>query len=130
MPSIKKMGKNEIKIVSVTLYAAANPNSVIADVDYIFTSFEIPEGLPIIARYSGSISYDVGRQTFNLSQLRIIENKVLKEELLEYVTPKQKKMIPYALLTKLEDLILYKSKRKLRPVKKIVAKEGRIKVIF
>jgi len=130
MPIVEKVGKNEIKIVSVTLFAAQNPHRLVAEIEFIFTSYEIPEGLPAIARFNTSLNYEKATQEFKLTQIRLIQIKYLKEDLLEYLLPQQKKFIPDVLKAKLQELILYKSKRQLRSVKKIDVKEGQIKITF
>ncbi len=130
MPVIEKIGRNEVKIVSVTLFAAKNPHRLVAEVEFIFTSYEIPEGLPAIARFNTSISYDKATHEFRLSQIRLMQIRYLKEELLEYLLPQQRKFIPETLKAKLQELILYKSKRELRSIKRIDVKEGQIKVTF
>ncbi len=130
MPIVEKIGNNEVKIVSVTLFASQNPHYLIAEVEFIFTSYEIPEGLPAIARYYTSIQYDTTSQEFRLNQLKLTKIKYLKEELLEYLLPQQQKFIPETLNKKLKELILYKSKKKLRKIKKIKVQEGQIKVTF
>ena len=130
MPVVEKVGNNEVKIVSVTLFAAKNPHRLVSEVEFIFTSYEIPEGLPAIARFNTSLRYDKATHEFRLSQIRLMQIKFLKEELLEYLLPQQRKFIPDTLKAKLQELILYKSKRELRTVKKIDVKEGQIKVTF
>ena len=130
MPIVEKVGKNEVKIVSVTLFAAKNPHRLVAEVEFIFTSYEIPEGLPAIARFNTSLNYDRTSHEFKLSQIRLMQIRYLKEELLEYLLPQQRKFIPETLKVKLQELILYKSKRELRTVKRVDVKEGQIKVTF
>ena len=130
MPISQKISNNEVKLHSVTLFAAKNPHRLVAEVEFIFTSYEIPEGLPSIARFNTTIKYDTKTQEFKLSQISLMQVKFLKEELTEYLLPQQRKFIPDALKDKLSELILYKSKRKLRTIKKINVKEGQIKVTF
>ncbi len=130
MPIIEKIGNNQIKIVSATLFAAKNPHKLTAEVEFIFTSYEIPEGLPAIARFNSSIRYDTTNQEFKLNQVRVGKIRYLKEELLEYLLPQQRKFIPDTLIMKLKTLVLYKSKKRLRTIKKIDVKEGQIKVSF
>lgn len=130
MPVVEKEGKNEIKIVSTTLFASKNPHYLTAEVEFIFTSYEIPEGLPAIARFNTSLKYDTASLEFKLNQLKLSKIRYLKEELLEYLLPQQQKFIPQTLAVKLSTLVLYKTKKKLRTIKKIDVKEGQIKVSF
>ncbi|HHD74576.1 MAG TPA: hypothetical protein ENL00_01950 [Nitratifractor sp.] len=130
MPIVEKVGKNGVKIVSTTLFASKNPHYLIAEVEFIFTSYEIPEGLPAIARFNTSLRYDTASQEFSLNQLKLSKIRYLKEDLLEYLLPQQQKFIPETLKRKLSSLILYKSKKSLRTIKKIDVKEGQIKVTF
>lgn len=130
MPVIEKVGTNEIKIVSVTLFASKDGQYLIGEVEFIFTSFQIPEGLPAIARFKSIIYYVPQTKEFKLAKISIPEIKFLKENLLEYVTPQQRKFIPDALIAKLKSLVLLKSKRELGPIKSFYVKEGKIKVTF
>jgi len=130
MPLVEKVAKNEIKIVGTKVYAGANGHSLIVESDFIFTSFEIPEGLPAIARFTSSLNYDTKTQEFKLANLRIRKIKFLKENLVEFITPNQKKFIPDALTQKLYKLVLHKSKKKLKTIKNFEVKEGKIKINF
>lgn len=130
LPVVEKVGKNELKIVSTTLFASKNPHYLVAEVEFIFTSYEIPEGLPSIARFNTSITYETATQEFKLNQTKLSKIRYLKEDLLEYLLPQQQKFIQQTLLMKLRALVLYKSKKRLRTIKKINVKEGQIKVSF
>ncbi len=130
MPLIEKVSKNEIKIVNTKIYASANGHSLIVECDFIFTSFEIPEGLPAVARFTSSLTYNPKTKEFKLSNLQIKQIKFLKEELVEFITPNQKKFIPNTLTEKLYDLVLHKSKRRLKRIKNFTVKEGKIKINF
>jgi len=130
MPLIERIGSNEIKIVSVTVYASQDGKSLISEVEFIFKSFQIPEGLPAIARVKSLIYYIPQTKEFRLAKISKPEIKFLKENLLEYVTPQQRKFIPDAIVAKLESLVLLKSKRELKPIKSFYVKEGKIKVTF
>jgi len=130
MPLIEKVGTNEVKILSATLFASKDPHRLVVEVEFIFTSFEIPEGLPAVAQFNTSITYNTKTHNFTLSQIKLMRIRYLKEELLEYLLPQQRKFIPDALKAKLKEIILYKSKRELKTIKKIEVKEGQIKVTF
>ena len=56
--------------------------------------------------------------------------KFLKENLIEFITPNQKKFIPDSLTVKLYDLVLHKSKKRLKTIKNFEVKEGKIKINF
>ena len=130
MPLVKKSGSNEIKIVSATTFASQDGKSLITEVEFIFTSFQIPEGLPAVARVKSEIEYDPKTKEFRLAKISEPEIKFLKESLLEYVTPKQRKFISETLILQLYTLVLHKSKRELKPMKSFLVKEGKIKIIF
>ncbi len=130
MPLTQKVGSNGIKIVSVTTFASKDSKSLIIEVEFIFTSFEIPEGLPAIARFKSSLKYIPKTKEFKFDNISIIEINFLKEELLEYVSPQQKKFINDTLILKLSDLVLHKSKKALKPMKSFSVKEGKIKILF
>ncbi len=130
MPLIQKVGKNKIKIVSATTFAGKDGKSLITEIEFIFTSFEIPEGLPSIARVKSSLTYDLKTKEFKLDNISEPQVKFLKESLVEYINPKQKKFISDTIVLKLYDLILHKSKKELRAMKGFIVKEGKIKIIF
>jgi len=130
MPLIEKVGTNEVKIVSVTVFASQDGSSLISEIEFIFKSFQIPEGLPAVARVKSIIYYNPQTKEFKLAKISKPEIRFLKENLLEYVTPQQRKFIPDAIVKKLKDLVLLKSKRELKPIKRFSVKEGKIKIIF
>ena len=130
MPLKEKVARNEIKILNTTIYAGANKHSFVVECEYIFTSFEIPEGLPAIARFNSSLEYNPKTQEFKLAKVQINKIKFLKENLVEYITPNQKKFIPDTLTVKLYSLVLHKSKKKLKTIKNFEVKEGKIKINF
>ena len=130
MPLIEKVAKNEIKILNTVIYAGANRHSLIVECEFIFTSFEIPEGLPAVARFTSSLAYNPKTQEFKLAKIKINKIKFLKENLVEFITPNQKKFIPDTLTVKLYDLVLHKSKKKLKTIKNFEVKEGKIKIYF
>jgi len=130
MPTKVKVGSNSINIVSTTVFAGADGKYFLTEVEFIFTSFEIPEGLPAVARFSSSMEYNPKLREFKLSRISQPEIKFLKESLLEYITPQQKKFIPDTLMLKLYSLVLHKSKKRLGSIKSFKVKEGVIKVTF
>ncbi len=130
MPLEEKIGSNKIKIVNVNLYGAEDKKSLIVEVEFIFTSFEIPEGLPTVAKFKSSIDYDPKTREFKLAKLKLLDIRFLKEELVEYITPQQRRFIPDTLMVKLYSLVLHKSKKRLKSVKAIEVKDGKIKVYF
>jgi hypothetical protein len=130
MPLTEKIGSNEVKIVSATVFASDKPNKLLVELEFIFTSFEIPEGLPCVARTTASIDYNPKTKEFKFARIAPIEIKFLKEELLEYVTPQQRKFIPETLMVKLYTLILHKSKKELTQIKSFTIKSGKIKIEF
>jgi len=130
MPVTQKIGSNEVKIVSATIFSGKNRQTFTVELEFIFKSFEIPEGLPAIARASAHLTYNPKTKEFKFSKISPIEVKYLKESLLEYITPSQKKFIPDTLTVKLYELVLHKSKKRLSAIKSYEIKEGKIKVTF
>jgi len=130
MPLTQKVGSNEIKIVSATIFAGRDGKSLITEVEFIFKSFQIPEGLPAIARVKSAIDYNPKTKEFKLARISTPEIRFLKENLLEYVTPQQRKFIPDTIILKLYSLVLHKSKRELGSMKSFSVKEGKIKILF
>ena len=130
MPLKEKIGSNEIKIVSTNVYAGKNRKTLVVESEFIFTSFEIPEGLPAVARFSASLKYNPETQLFTLDNVKLKGIKFLKENLVEFITPQQKKFIPDTLKVKIQELILHKSKKRLKTIKSFEVKEGKIKIIF
>ena len=78
MPLEEKIGNNKIKIVSTTIFASKEGKSLIVEIEFIFTSFEIPEGLPAIARTRSSLEYNPKTKEFKLSRISPIEIRFLK----------------------------------------------------
>jgi len=130
MPLVEKVGTNEVKITSVTVYSGSDQKSLIIEAEFIFTSFQIPEGLPAIATFKAGIDYDPRTQEFRFNNIMLKKIKFLKESLLEYITPRQKDFIPDALTQKIAELVLYKSKKRLSSIKSFETKEGKIKIYF
>ncbi len=130
MPISEKIGSNEITIVSATVFAGSNHKTLIVELEFIFKSFEIPEGLPAIARANATLKYEPTTREFKLDNVSNIEIRYLKDSLLEYVTPQQKKFIPETLRRKLYELVLHKSKKQLTPIKSFSINEGKVKVVF
>jgi len=130
MPITEKVGKNEIKIVNTNIYASQDKHSLIVETEFIFKSFEIPEGLPAVARFTASLEYKPKTEEFKLANVHIQKIKFLKEELVEYITPQQKNFIPDTLTVKLYGLVLHKSKKRLRTIKSYEIKNGKIKIEF
>jgi hypothetical protein len=130
MPLTQKIDTNSIKIVNTKVYAASDKKSLIVESDFIFTSFEIPEGLPAIARFSSSLSYEPKSKEFKFKDLKLIGIRFLKEQLVEYISPKQKQFIPNALKHQLQQIVLHKSKKQFTTIKSFETKEGKIKVNF
>ena len=130
MPLREKIGTNEIKILTTTIYAARDKKSLIVETEFIFKSFEIPEGLPAVARFKSSLEYNPTTKEFKLAKISTLDIKFLKEKLVEYINPQQKNFIPDTLVVKLYKLILHKSKKRLKTIKKLEVKDGKIKIIF
>jgi len=130
LPLEEKVGTNKIKIVGVKTFSSANKKSLVVEVEFIFTSFEIPEGLPSIARFSSMLDYEPKTKEFKFKDLKLIGIRFLKEQLVEYISPKQKRFIPAALKNELKKLILHKSKKQFTTIKSFETKEGKIKVEF
>jgi len=130
MPLSQKVDTNEIKIVNTKIYAANDKKHLIVESDFIFTSFEIPEGTPVIAKFQADLTYNPQTKEFKLDNLKLIDIKFLKEELLEYVSPLQKRFIVDTLQYLLKKIVLHKSLKQLRTIKSIEAQNGKIKVIF
>ncbi len=130
MPIDEKIAKNEIKIVSTIIYAGANKHNLVIECEFIFTSFEIPEGLPAVARFTSSLKYNPKTQEFKLANIQINKIKFLRDDLVEFITPNQKNFIPDTLTVKLSDLVLHKSKKKLKTIKNFKVEEGKIKINF
>ena len=130
MPLVEKIGKNEIKIVNTSVFASSRKDRLTVEVEFIFTSFEIPEGLPAVARFTSSLQYNPKTQEFKLAQIKDAQIKYLKESLVEFINPKQKKFIPDTLVVKLQELVLHKSKKRLKTIKSFEVKNGKIKINF
>jgi hypothetical protein len=130
MPLTQKVSTNEIKIASATIFAAKNGKNLVTEIEFIFKSFQIPEGLPAIARVYSDIDYNPKTKEFKLVRITTPEIRFLKENLLEYVTPQQRKFIPDTIILKLYTLVLHKSKRELGSMKSFSIKEGKIKILF
>jgi len=130
LPKEEKVGTNKIKIVGVKLFSGADKKSLIVEVEFIFTSFEIPEGLPAIARFSSSLGYDPRTKEFKFKDLKFIGVRFLKEQLVEYISPQQKRFIPDSLKHKLQEIVLHKSKKQFSTIKSFETYEGKIKVKF
>jgi hypothetical protein len=130
LPLGEKVGNNEIKLTNVVVYGGSDKKSLIVEADFIFTSFEIPEGLPAIATFKSGIDYDPRTQEFRFNDIVLKKIKFLKESLVEYINPRQRDFILDALTQKLAELILHKSKKRLSSIKGFEVKEGKIKVFF
>jgi len=130
MPLEEKIGSNKIKIVNTNVYASQDKNSLLVEAEFIFTSFEIPEGLPSVAKFKSSLEYNPQTKEFKLARLKLLGIRFLKESLVEYITPQQKRFIPDTLMVKLYSLVLHKSKKRLKTIKSIEVKDGKIKVYF
>ena len=130
MPLTQKVDTNSIKIVNTKVYAASDKKSLIVESDFIFTSFEIPEGTPVVARFKANIKYNPQTKEFKFDNLDLVDVKFIKEELLEYVSPLQKRFIVDTLKYLLNQIILHKSVKELKTIKDIEVKDGKIKVIF
>ena len=130
LPKTQKVGSNSIKILSVIVYPGNNKKSLIVDSDFIFKSFEIPEGVEVVARSYAKITYNPKNKEFHLNDVTVKKIKFLKEELLEYVSPMQEKFINDELKYELENLILHKSKKKLKKIKSFIVNKGKIKIVF
>ena len=130
LPLKESVGSNKVEISSVTVYGSSKSNKLLVEVEFTFTSFQIPEGLPAIARLSGGITYEPSTKEFRFKALSVDNLRFLKEELTEYITKPQRKFIPDAIALKLSDLILHKSKKELHPISKYEIQESKIKIIF
>ena len=130
MPLEEKIGSNKIKIVNTNVYASRDTSNLLVEVKFIFTSFEIPEGLPSIAKFKSSLEYSPKTKEFKLARLNLLGIRFLKESLVEYITPQQKRFIADTLIVKLYSLVLHKSKKRLKTIKSIEVKDGKIKVYF
>jgi len=130
LPKVKKVGNNKVEIRTIYIFSSKDGKNLVAELEFIFYSFEIPEGLPAVARVQADLVYDTKEQEFRLGNIRDIEIKYLKESLLEYLSPNQEKFIKETIIEKLYEIILHKSKRRLKPLKSFEAKEGKIKVVF
>ncbi len=130
MPLSQKVETNEVKIVNTKIYAANDKKHLIVESDFIFTSFEIPEGTPVIAKFKADITYNPQSKEFRFAHLDLVDIKFLKEELLEYVSPLQKRFIVDTLKYLLKKIVLHKSVKQLRTIKSIEVENGKIKVVF
>ncbi len=130
MPLDEKVGSNEVKIVTVSVFAGKDKKSLIVDIEFIFTSFEIPEGLPSIARYKAGLTYNPATKEFKFTNLQQIKIKFLKEELEEFINKKQRKFIPDTIAYELGKLVLHKSKKRLKTIKSYEVTGGKIKIYF
>ena len=130
LPMEEKVGSNKVKIVGVKVFSGSNKKSLYIEVEFIFTSFEIPEGLPAIARFNSSLAYYPKSKEFKFKDINFIGVKFLKEQLVEYITPQQMRFIPDSIKHKLKDIVLHKSKKQFTTIRRFEAKEGKIKVEF
>ena len=129
IPLKKRVGSNEIKIVSVNVYASKNEN-LVAKSEFIFTSFEIPEGLPAVVKFDTSLKYNTKTQLFTLDNIKLNNVQFLKENLVEFIPPQQKRFILDIIIDEIKELILYRSKKRLKTIKSFKVKEGKIDIIF
>ncbi len=130
MPNSKRVGRNETNIVSITLFPSKDSKHLVVELELIFKSFEIPEGLPAIARTKALLDYNSKSREFKLSKIMPIEVRYLRESLLEYITPKQKKLISRMLTQQLNSFAIHKSKKSLGTIKEYSIKDDTIKFIF
>jgi hypothetical protein len=130
MPLHEKVLTDDIKIVSVKTFASAEKNKLIVEADFIFTSFEIPEGIPVIANFNSSLAYNPKSKEFRLANLKLINIKFLKPQLVEYISTKQKKFIKNTLERKLQEIVLHQSKKQFGVIESFETKDGKIKVKF
>lgn len=130
MPLHERIVTDDIKIVSVKTFPSAEKNRLIVEADFIFTSFEIPEGLPAIANFNSSLAYDPKTKEFRFTNLELIDIKFLKRELVEYISTKQKKFIKNTLERKLQEIVLHQSKKQFGVIESFETKDGKIKVKF
>jgi len=130
MPLEHKVGTDSIRILNVKIFSEANRSSLIVEADFIFTSFEIPEGLPAIARFDSSLKYIPATKEFKLDNLKLKEIRFLKEQLIEYISPKQKIFIKNALISELKELVLHKSNEQFTTIESFETEDGKIKVKF
>jgi len=130
LPIIEKVGSNEIKIVSVTVYGNPKQNNLLIETDFTFTSFQIPEGLPASAKLSANLMYDPQTKEFRFKDVTLNSIQFLKEELTEYISKPQNKFIEDAIAIKISELILYKSQKRLNPINNYQIENSKIKIIF
>ncbi len=130
MPLIEKVGSNEVKIVSANVYGDTKSNNLLIEADFIFTSFQIPEGLPAIAKLSANLIYEPQTREFRFKNVVLNRIDFLKEELVEYISKPQQKFIEDAIAIKISELILHKSKKRLNPIKNYKVENSKIKIIF
>jgi len=130
MPLVEKVSKDQVKIINTSIFAGSNRKTLSVEAEFIFTSFEIPEGLPAVARFNASLKYEPKTKEFKLTNVTLTGVKFLKEELLEYVSPSQKKFVIDTLVLKMSELILHKSKKQLKTIKSFIVKDGKIHIEF
>ena len=130
LPLKEEVGSNKIEIVSVNVYGNPKDNNFLIEADFTFTSFQIPEGLPATAKLSAKLMYEPQTKEFRFDEVTLRNINFLKEELVEYISKPQMKFIKDALAMKISELILYKSKKRLNPIKNYKVENSKIKIIF
>jgi len=130
MPIEQSAGKDKVKIINTSVFAGSNRKTLAVEAEFIYTSFEIPEGLPAVAHFKASLKYEPKTKEFKLDNVVLTGVKFLKEQLLEYVSPSQKKFVIDTLVLKMDELILHKSKKQLKTIKSFIVKDGKIHIEF
>lgn len=117
MPISQKIGENSIKIVSVEVERdGKTKNGVVVNSDFIYTSFEIPEGIAGKITLKGKLLHNKEDNNLYLYGLQAKDYIFADKKLSEYIKDSDKKLIEQMIAGELSLIPLYHVSPKIKSV--------------
>ncbi len=94
LPVTRKAAFGSVKVVGMVLQQGAENRGLEVPVKFIFTSYEIPEGIQALITYSADLRYDPASRKLTLGTLKPLRLEFANPSLEEYISARARKGIP------------------------------------
>jgi hypothetical protein len=94
LPVTRKASFGRVRVVGMALQSGAEQKGLEVPVKFIFTSYEIPEGIEGLITYAATLRYDPASHRLSLGELKALRMSFGNPSLEEYISTRARKGIP------------------------------------
>jgi len=112
LPLLRKAGFGQVRILAAVTQGGEGEDPLSVTAHFVMTTFEIPEGIEGIVRYSGTLRYDPSKKALYLTKLKAVKLTFGGDpSLQEYISSSARRGIAPLIAKTLEKIPVYQMEK-------------------